>query len=181
MIRPRGGDFCYSDLEFEVMKRDIEQAKAMGVDGVVFGILTKDNRVDMTRMKNLVELARPMKITFHRAFDIVHHPMYAMEEIIQLGIKRILTSGHQRTAIQGLPLLKQLVEAANERIIIMPGSGVNAENVNFILKETKAREIHAGTAVSEQLEYPKAGIFNTKRHVATKEKVQQFIHIIHHG
>ncbi len=175
MIRPRGGDFFYSDLEFEIMKRDVEQAKALRVDGVVFGILTKNNHVDMARMRILVGIAKPMKITFHRAFDIVHEPMQAMEEIIHLGIDRILTSGQKRTAMEGLPLIKQMAEASKDRIIIMPASGITSENVNFILKEAKVKEIHVGGAVSEIQEYPDAGMFTFKRRVVDCEKVKSFI------
>lgn len=181
MIRPRGGDFCYSELEFEIMKRDIEQAKALHVDGVVFGILIHDNRVDISRMKALIDIAKPMKITFHRAFDIVQDPMQAMEEIIQLRIDRILTSGQKPTAREGLPLIKQLVDASNDRIVIMPASGVTLENINFILNETKTREIHVGSAVSEIQKYPNAGIFNSKRRVVTKQKVHDLLNCIHHS
>jgi copper homeostasis protein len=133
MIRPRGGDFCYSDAEFEVMKADILTAKNLGVDGVVFGILNPDGSVDKTRTSELVNLAKPLKVTFHRAFDVAKNPFQALEEIIDCGCERILTSGQKNTAIEGIDLLETLVEKSNNRIKIMAGSGVNAQNAKQLL------------------------------------------------
>ena len=142
MIRPRGGDFCYSDEEFEIMQQDIQVAKELGADGVVFGILLPDGTMDVGRMKLLVELARPMGITCHRAFDMTADPFKAMEEITGLGIDRILTSGQQKTATEGAALIKELISRSPGRIIIMPGSGIKEHNVADLIRSTGAKEIH---------------------------------------
>jgi copper homeostasis protein len=128
MIRPRGGDFCYSETEFEVMKTDILLAKNLGTNGLVFGILNPDGTVDSGRNKELIELAKPLGVTFHRAFDVSREPFEALESIIECGFERILTSGQKNTAIEGKGLLAELVKKANHRIEIMAGSGVNAQN-----------------------------------------------------
>jgi copper homeostasis protein len=133
MIRPRGGDFCYSATEFEVMKQDILTAKILGANGVVFGILNPDGNVDITRTTELVNLAAPLKVTFHRAFDVAENPFQALEDIIDCGCERILTSGQKNTAIEGLDLLKSLVEKSNNRIEIMAGSGVSSQNAQQFL------------------------------------------------
>ena len=133
MIRPRGGDFCYSATEFEVMKADMLTAKSLGVDGVVFGILNPDGSIDKTRTTELVNLAAPLKVTFHRAFDVAKNPFEALEDIIACGCERILTSGQENTAIEGIDLLKKLVEKLNNRIEIMAGSGVTAQNAQQFL------------------------------------------------
>jgi len=155
IIRPRGGDFCYSDHEFEVMKSDISAMKQAGVDGVVLGILNPDGSVDMQRTKELVDLARPMSVTFHRAFDLTRNPYQALEDVIQTGAERILTSGQQPTAIEGIPLIIKLIEQAQDRIIIMPGAGIKEGNIRYLLESTLAREIHlsAGTLVSGKMQF----------------------------
>lgn len=142
IIRPRGGDFLYSDVEHKTMLRDIEMTKKLGVDGVVIGCLTAGGEIDMQRNKKLIEAAKGMSVTFHRAFDMCKDPFKSLEEIISLGCERILTSGQQPTAIEGVLLLKQLVVKADNRIIIMPGSGVNEENIASLAKETGATEFH---------------------------------------
>lgn len=133
MIRPRGGDFCYSPTEFEVMKEDIRIAKNRGVDGVVFGILLPSGKVDVARTRELVELAKPMGVTFHRAFDMAIEPFEALEAVIDCGCERILTSGQRRTALEGKEVLAQLVQKANHRIEIMAGSGVNEANAEELI------------------------------------------------
>ncbi len=142
IIRPRGGDFLYTDLELDTMFDDIRAARELGVDGVVFGCLDEQGNVNMDVMKILVEEAGEMSVTFHRAFDMCRNPRRALEDIIDLGVDRILTSGAQATAEQGIPLLKSLVEQADGRIIIMPGCGINAGNIRRIADETGAREFH---------------------------------------
>jgi copper homeostasis protein len=142
MIRPRGGDFHYNDLEFEIMKQDIHLAGELGADGVVFGILKPDGTIDMERMKELVELAHPMGITCHRAFDMTLDPYTAMEDLISLGIDRILTSGQRENALAGASLIKDLIRQANRRIILMPGKGINEENLHQVVKETGSTEFH---------------------------------------
>lgn len=155
IIRPRGGDFLYSDVEHQTMIQDIEMAKKLGVDGVVIGCLTADGKIDMQRNKELMDAAKGMNVTFHRAFDMCKDPFESLEQIILLGCERILTSGQQPTAIEGVSLLKQLVDKANGRIIIMPGSGINENNIETIAKGTKATEFHfsAREPVDSKMEY----------------------------
>jgi len=142
MIRPRGGDFFYSNYEFHSMKRDISQCQKLSVDGVVFGILTPEGTLDKKRCRELIEKARPLKVTCHRAFDMTRDPFEALEDCIEAGFDRILTSGQQTKAADGIPLIKSLIQRANGRIAIMVGSGVNEENVSEIISKTAAREIH---------------------------------------
>ncbi len=142
IIRPRGGDFLYSSLELDIMFDDIRAAREAGADGVVFGCLDEEGNVNMEVMKILIAEAGDMNITFHRAFDMCRNPRRALEDIIDLGIDHVLTSGAQATAVQGIPLLKSLVDQADGRIIIMPGCGINAGNIRRIAEETGAREFH---------------------------------------
>ncbi len=142
IIRPRGGDFLYSDLEKEIMLEDVRMARRLGVDGVVFGVLTASGDVDMNFMQQLMVEAKGLSVTFHRAFDVCRNPFEALEQIIELGCDRILTSGQMPKADEGIELLKQLVDRAGDRIIIMPGCGVNANNIAKIARETGAREFH---------------------------------------
>jgi len=142
MIRPRGADFLYSIEEFEIMKHDIRMAKQLGADGVVFGILMPGGRVDMNRMKELVTLARPMGVTCHRAFDMTRDPMEAVDDLMELGVDRILTSGQADSALEGAILIKKLIQHARNRIIIMPGHGIKEHNLQQVMKETGATEYH---------------------------------------
>lgn len=142
MIRPRGGDFCYSEDEFIAMQRDIGMCKQLKVTGVVFGILTPEGKIDTTRCKKLIELARPMKVTCHRAFDMTKNPSEALEDCISIGFDRILTSGQQPQAIKGIDVIQKLILRSAGRISIMPGSGVNEETVSEIVSKTGAKEIH---------------------------------------
>ncbi|MDB4303802.1 copper homeostasis protein CutC, partial [Desulfosarcina sp.] len=142
MIRPRGSDFCYDDLEFEMMKEDVLLCKQMGVNGVVFGILLPDGNVDMIRTKELVELARPLSVTFHRAFDVTPDPIKALEDIISCGFDRLLTAGQQNKAPDGVELIAELVKQSNERIVVMPGSGLDENNIQEFRKDTGANEFH---------------------------------------
>jgi len=142
MIRPRGGDFHYSNYEFHAMKRDIDQCQKLSVDGVVFGILSEDGRIDKKRCKELIARARPLKVTCHRAFDMTRDPFEALEDCIEVGFDRILTAGQQPQALQGVTLIADLIKRANGRIAIMPGSGVNENTVTEIVAKTGAREIH---------------------------------------
>jgi copper homeostasis protein len=144
MIRPRGGDFCYDADEFEIMRRDIEAAKRMGVDGVVCGILRADGSVDLARTRELVELARPLNVTFHRAFDMTADLFRALEDVCAAGADRILTSGAEQTCMQGAQTIARLVQATADRIVVMPGSGIKPGNVRSVLEQTGAKEIHVG-------------------------------------
>ena len=142
IIRPRGGDFLYTSDELEEMVHDIRVAKELGADGLVFGCLTKEGNVDKEAMSILMEAAEGLPVTFHRAFDHSADPFKAIEDIIELGCARILTSGCRPTALEGAPLLAQLVEKAGDRIIIMPGCGVKENNIAEIARLSGAREFH---------------------------------------
>lgn len=142
IIRPRGGNFVYSDLEFEVMKADIINCKALGCDGVVFGMLTPSGDVDIERCKVLLELAHPMPATFHRAIDECTDLPAALEVLITLGFERVLTSGGAATAVAGTEMLKKLIQMAADRIEVMPGAGVTVENVARLIDDTGAKSVH---------------------------------------
>ncbi len=144
MIRPRGGDFVYSEAEFAEMRRSIGEAKRAGMDGVVLGILKNERRVDIGRTRELVEFARPLDVTFHRAFDDCADLREALEDVIQTGASRILTSGGAKSAPEGASMLAELVQLAGERVVILPGSGINASNISEVAKHTHAREFHSG-------------------------------------
>jgi copper homeostasis protein len=148
MIRPRGGDFCYSATEFEIMKTDIEFARKAGADGIVLGLLKENGSVDETRTRELTELARPLNVTFHRAFDMARDPWEALETLIGIGVDRVLTSGQESSVLEGLDLIAGLARAAGDRIIIMPGGGINERNFSRILERSGARELHVA-ALSE--------------------------------
>lgn len=144
MIRPRGGDFCYTPEEFETMRYDVLVAKKLGADGVVFGILNPTGSVDVERTRQLVDLARPLNVTFHRAFDTAADLFRAMEDVCATGTDRLLTSGGQQTAAQAIPSIARLVEAARGRIAIMAGGGIDDHNAASIIEQTGVREIHVG-------------------------------------
>ena len=142
MIRPRGGDFLYSDLELDIMKADILAVQAAGADGVVFGMLKADGTVNVEQVRQLVELAGSMSTTFHRAFDMCADPFAALEDLIAPGIDRVLTSGQRPSAMEGAALIKELVDVAGQRIIVMPGVGIDETNIAHLIELTGAREYH---------------------------------------
>ena len=142
IVRPRGSDFCYSDVEFEVMKRDVALAGEWGADGVVVGVLTPDGCVDLERTGALIDLARPLSVTFHRAFDMVQDPRQSLEDLVTLGVDRVLTSGLENSALEGLDLIKDLVKQSENRITVMPGGGIHERNVRKIVQESGAHEVH---------------------------------------
>lgn len=143
IIRPRGGDFLYNEYEVACMEKDIRTCRSLGVDGIVIGALTAEGDIDSAACQRLINAAEGMSVTFHRAFDMCRNPQKALEELIALGCHRVLTSGQAATAQTGIPLLKELVKQADNRIIIMPGCGVNSNNAAKILQATGANEIHA--------------------------------------
>jgi len=143
IIRPRGGDFLYSDTEFELMKEDIKICKSLNCEGIVIGILKADGAIDKERCAELIELAKPMAVAFHRAFDMSNNMDQALEDLIELGIKRVLTSGGASSAPLGAEKLSQLVKKANDRITIMPGAGINEGNIQQLINRTGATEFHA--------------------------------------
>lgn len=152
IIRTRSGDFLYSDEEFDIMLNDVKLCKDLGCDGVVVGLLNKDGSIDLKRTSKFIESAYPLDVTFHRAFDRCKDPFQAMEQLIEIGCQRILTSGQQPTAPQGIDLIIQLVKAADKRIVIMPGSGVRKENIKELAEKTGATEFHSSLRGSKKSE-----------------------------
>ncbi|OFY62659.1 MAG: copper homeostasis protein CutC [Bacteroidetes bacterium RBG_13_43_22] len=142
IIRPRGGDFLYSDTEYDIMRRDIELCGECGVNGIVIGILLSDGEIDTERTAKLVELSNPMTVTFHRAFDMCSDPFRGLQDIISAGATRLLTSGHRNKAAEGAELIDKLVKKAGSRIIVMPGSGLNESNIAEVARITGASEFH---------------------------------------
>lgn len=161
MVRPRGGDFCYNDIEFEIMKREIKLMKELKIDGIVFGILTKEGKVDKERCSKLLDLWGTNKATFHRAIDVSSNLNEACEDIISLGFERILTSGGEANVMSGIIKLKELVEKYNDKIIIMPGSGINERNIEYINDTIKANEYHmtANKTVESVMQYINENVF----------------------
>lgn len=143
LIRPRAGDFLYSELEVETMWRDIEACAAAGCDGVALGVLDAEGALDMPRCRSLIAAAGPMGVTFHRAFDLARDPSQALEDVIELGCERVLTSGGQVTALDGATQLRALVAQAASRIVVMPGAGLSAANIAELATLTMAQEFHA--------------------------------------
>jgi copper homeostasis protein len=144
MIRPRGGDFCYTPEEFETMRCDVMATKKLGAHGVVVGILHADGSVDLERTRELVELARPLSVTFHRAFDMSADLFHALESICATGVDRLLTSGGEKTALQAVEQIARLVKAARGRIAVMACGGIDHHNAASIIEQTGVREIHVG-------------------------------------
>ena len=177
LIRPRAGDFLYSELEFLEMKSDIMFCKEAKCDGVVIGILLADGQVDTVRMAELIELARPMQVTFHRAFDRCDDPFEALEVIINLGCDRLLTSGMKNTAAEGAETIARLVEKAQGRIELMPGSGINEQNITQIAQSTGATSFHSSAKVELKSEMDYAnddvGGMGDNVWVSAKEKIRQ--------
>lgn len=151
IIRPRGGDFLYDEQSYEVIKKDVLLCKELGFKGAVTGLLNRDGTVDMERTSRLVELSYPLEITFHRAFDRTREPLTAMQDLIKCGCTRILTSGQHPSVVEGIDLIKKLITAAGDQIIILPGSGVRSATIGM-LKDAGAREFHSSarrTALSK--------------------------------
>jgi copper homeostasis protein len=167
IIRPRGGDFLYTDDEFDIMKSEIKVCKVFGCNGIVIGMLNADGTVDKKRCKELVELARPMGVTFHRAFDRTADLLQALEDVIEIGCERILTSGGVPNAIDGADMIAELIHKAAGRIIIMPGSGVRADNIKMLAEKTGAVEFHssARTEIESKMKYQSAPMKEDLTHV----------------
>lgn len=185
IIRPRGGDFLYSPIEIKTMLRDIEMAKTIGANGVVFGCLTTKGEIDLPAMRELMSASEGMSVTFHRAFDVCCNPQEALEQIIELGCDRILTSGQQATASAGIPLLKELQKQADGRIILLAGCGVNESNIAQIAKETGIQEFHfsAREVIKSAMEYKNENVSmggtvhinEYERNVTTAQRVRNTI------
>ncbi|MCZ4243857.1 copper homeostasis protein CutC [Pedobacter punctiformis] len=155
IIRPRGGDFLYSDLEFELMKEDVKICKSLNCDGIVTGILNENGSIDKKRTLEIIELAKPMPVAFHRAFDMSNDQEKALEDLVEMGIVRVLSSGGSSSAIQGIDTLTKLVNQANGRIAIMPGAGINENNIIELMSKTGAKDFHASAKqfVASKMEY----------------------------
>jgi copper homeostasis protein len=188
IIRPRGGDFLYSGLEYDIMRRDIDICRKNRVDGIVIGILRADGSIDIERTAKLIELAHPMTVTFHRAFDMCSDPFQGLEDVIATGASRVLTSGQKDKAHEATGLIAQLIQQANERIIIMPGSGIDESNIESIAKITGAKEFHltARKVSDSKMVFRKqgismgsvAGIEEFSRMVADPDKIKKIVRIL---
>ncbi|XP_043272870.1 copper homeostasis protein cutC homolog isoform X2 [Venturia canescens] len=186
MIRLRSGDFVYSRDEMDGMLYDLEVLKGHEVDGFVFGALRQDGSIDSDYCREIISAAKPKPVTFHRAFDEAVYPLKSIESIIDLGFERVLTSGQRNTAIEGVQLIKKLIDRADDRIVIMPGSGINPTNIEAIKSQTGAREFHA--SAKKRVELPpavnKVTIGRTDDHsgnftmITSKELVQQMVEIL---
>lgn len=172
IIRARGGDFFYSDEEFSVMQKDILLCKQLGYEGIVIGSLNKDATVDTERTKRLVELAYPLEVTFHRAFDRTKNAFQSLEDIIDCGCQRILTSGQVPNAFDGKDMIKKLIEQADDRIIIMPGSGVRSNNIKAIADYTCATELHSSARknISSEMKYVNENLQETLVNISVDEE-----------
>lgn len=150
MIRPRGGDFCYSDLEFETMLENTKIFKEEGANAIVFGILNPDGTIDKERCEKLIEVARPLEVTFHRAFDMSVDAIESLKTLIELKVDRVLSSGLEATVMEGLLTLKEMIEFAKDDIIVMPGCGISERNFDYIKKELQAKEYHVYLPMEQQ-------------------------------
>lgn len=188
IIRPRGGDFLYSPIEVKTMLKDIDVAKQLGADGVVFGCLTADGEIDLPVMRELMKASEGLSVTFHRAFDVCRDAKKALEQIIDLGCNRILTSGQQPTAELGIPLLKDLQQQAAGRIILLAGCGVNEKNISRIAKETGIQEFHfsARESIKSNMSYKNEAVSmggtvhidEYERNVTTAQRVRNTIQAV---
>jgi copper homeostasis protein len=191
LVRPRTGAFTASEAEFAVMREDVLFAQKIGIDLVVLGILREDRRVDVERTRELVELARPMQVTFHRAFDEALNLNEALNDIIQTGAKRILTSGARSSAVQGATVVRELGQAAGGRIGLLLCGGVNSENVRQALETSGVREVHAalrsdlcleestGIVSQESLRHFSESVSRLKQEICQTEKASQPISVSH--
>lgn len=188
IIRPRGGDFLYSDPEYDIMRRDIEICGEYGISGIVIGILRPDGEIDVERTAKLVEFAQPMSVTFHRAFDMCKDPYNGLEDVISTGASRLLTSGQKDKVIDGSELIAGLYKAAKDRIIIMPGSGINESNIANIAKKTGCKEFHltARKVIESEMNFRKQGISmggvqdipEFSRKVADREMIERIVSVL---
>ncbi len=184
MIRPRGGDFCYGDDEFAVMQQDIVNAKSHGADGLVFGLLNPDGTVDVERTSKLVELAKPLPVTFHRAFDVCADLASALEAVISTGAARTLTSGGEASALAGSSSLGRLIQQSAGRIAILAGGGINPTNARQVVEKSGVHEIHAGLRSvingrmqpgNKRISPGVAGMDESQRFVVLQENVEKVV------
>ena len=184
LIRPRSGNFSYSNSEFDVMKNDIIFCKEQGCNGIVSGVLLNDNTIDKKRTKELIDLAKPLSFTFHRAFDWVDKPLEALEKLIRFGIERVLTSGQKTAASKGINLLKQLHQQGNKRIIVLPGGGININNI-MQFKSAGFKEVHFsatklhGTPNSVKISLNSPLLFDeTKVVISDFDKIKEMVNLV---
>ncbi|WP_299682684.1 copper homeostasis protein CutC [uncultured Tenacibaculum sp.] len=170
LIRPRSGDFNFSPIEYKIMKENILLCKELGFSGIVSGVLHSDNTINMERTKALIELSRPLPFTFHRAFDITPDPYEAIEQLIDLGVDRVLTSGQKDTAEEGLTLIKDLHEKYGDKITILAGSGINPNNVE-LFKEIGLEEIHTSASKKVKSENKKAHCFGKADQTISNDQI----------
>ena len=188
IIRPRGGDFLYSNDEFEAMKHDIVTLKAAGINGVVIGMLNTDGSIDTERTRQLIEIARPLEVTFHRAFDVSADPFRSLDDLISIGADRLLTSGQEPSVLEGVDLIAELVRRAGDDIIIMPGAGITAKNLTRIIRETGAQEYHVtgSSPMTSKMEFRNERCFMGKAlyppefsiKVTDPEKIRHYVHLL---
>jgi copper homeostasis protein len=184
IIRPRGGDFFFTEEELEIMMNDVLLCKQIGCDGVVIGMLNQDGTIDKKSCGQLVQLAYPLGVTFHRAFDRAADPQQALEDIIEIGCERILTSGQQPTAIEGAEFIAQLIQQADDRIIIMPGSGIRSANIIELAQKTKAQEFHssARTHLNSNMHYINANMKEDMSFViADENEIKNMVELLSHN
>jgi len=189
MIRPRGGDFLYTDAEFASMQHDIRMAKDLGADGIVLGLLRPDGTVDVERTRQLVELAKPLPVTFHRAIDVSRDLLEALEDVISTGAACVLTSGGQPSVVDGAAMVARMIEVAKNRIVVMPGCGIRPDNVLSILETTGAQEVHVALAEEtpsgmqfRKVEIPMGGVDGREfvRFVISEDAVRNVVSILTH-
>lgn len=162
LIRPRSGNFTYSDTEFDIIKQDILFCKELGCNGIVSGVLNVDNTIDKARTKVLVDLAKPLSFTFHRAFDWVENPRNAIEELMKIGVNKVLTSGQEITAVKGIELLKELKDTVNNKLTILPGGGINSNNI-LEFKNAEFEEVHfSATELYKMMRSPKVSMNSSR-------------------
>ena len=176
LIRPRSGNFHYTNDEFQQIKSDINLCKELGLNGIVSGVLNKDDSIDIARTKELIELSKPLSFTFHRAFDCVTNPTKSLEQLINLKVDRILTSGLQEKAEQGIDLLIELQKLAKDKLIILPGSGINKKNA-ALFKDAGFKEIHTSAS---KISSKESSVFfgNTPQTVSNIETIQEILKVI---
>ena len=185
LIRPRGSDFMYSGDEMDIIRRDIDRCKMIGVNGVVIGFLTPTGEIDTNRTREITDYAKPLSVTFHRAFDMCRDPYKALDQLVEIGVDRILTSGQRNKAPDGIELIAELVEKAGNQVIIMPGAGLTPENIKVFHKRVQAKEYHAtlSEVVESSMRFRQDGVymgglaaipeFSWKQ--ASTEKIRRFL------
>jgi copper homeostasis protein len=171
IVRPRGGDFLYSDVEYETIKQDVLAIKKLKANGIVIGFLKANGEIDLGKTREIMDLAKPMEVTFHRAFDMCKDPLKALGQLKEIGITRILTSGAKNKAPEGIGLLTELVDKAGNEIIIMPGSGVNSNTIDELIRKTKALEFHTS---AKTFENSKMDYFNKDISMGGVESIDEF-------